>query len=295
MSSVIRTALVRGAASIAATGALLGAPAFAGTELVAEKQSPEQAAQTLEIAQADVVEVIEVEQGTGWYLTIGAGAAWPSKTNVRSSDFPANYGIPNFDFDASYGGGFSVDGGIGYDFGAIRTELTYGYTRSSLNEIGVDLGSIDIETGASGIVNKNDVMGSVYWDIDTNSRFVPYIGAGLGYSNRSTPSIAVGDLRSGSISRGLFGWQAKAGVAYVVNWNSDVYVEGTYSGTSGYYTGDYHFGSYNDFGVKAGFRYRFGSPEVVVVEAPAPEPAPAPAPEPMPAPEPEPAPIRGLW
>ena len=286
MSSVIRAALVRSAASIAATGALLGAPAFAGTELVAEKQAPEQAAQTLEIAQADVVEVIEVEQGTGWYLTIGAGAAWPSSTNVRTSDFPTN-----FDFDADYGGGFSVDGGIGYDFGAIRTELTYGYTRSSLNEISVNGFDVD----ASGIVNKNDVMGSVYWDIDTNSRFVPYIGGGLGYSNRSTPSLTIDGFRTSSASRGLFGWQAKAGVAYVVNWNSDVYVEGTYSGTSGYYTGDLHFSSYNDFGVKAGFRYRFGSPEVVVVEAPAPEPAPAPAPEPMPAPEPEPAPIRGLW
>jgi opacity protein-like surface antigen len=278
-------------ASIAATGALLASPAFAGTEMVADKQAPEQAAQSLEIAQAEVVEVIEVEQGTGWYLTIGAGAAWPSSTNVRTSDFPANYGIDNLDFDTNYGGGFSVDGGIGYDFGAIRTELTYGYTRSSLNEISVN----DFEVDASGIVNKNDVMASIYWDIDTNSRFVPYIGGGLGYSSRSTPSLTVAGIRTDSVSKGLFGWQAKAGVAYVMNWNSDVYVEGTYSGTSSFYTGDLHFGSYNDFGVKAGFRYRFGSPAVVVVEAPAPEPAPEPAPAPAPEPEPAPAPIRGLW
>jgi opacity protein-like surface antigen len=286
MTSLIRAALVRGVASIAATGALLGAPAFAGTEMVADKQAPEQAAQTTEIAQAEVIEVVEVEQGTGWYLTIGAGAAWPSSTNIRTSDFPTN-----FDFDANYGGGFSVDGGIGYDFGAIRTELTYGYTRASLNEITVG----DFDVDASGIINKNDVMASAYWDIDTNSRFVPYIGGGVGYSNFSTPSFDVAGIRTDSVNKGLFGWQAKVGVAYVVNWNSDVYVEGTYSGASGFYTGDLHFDSYNDFGVKAGFRYRFGSPAVVVVEAPAPEPAPEPAPAPAPEPEPAPAPIRGLW
>jgi hypothetical protein len=81
-----------------------------------------------------------------------------------------------------------------------------------------------------------------------------------------------------------------------MSFNTDVYLEGTYSGASGFYNGDVHYNSYNDFGAKLGFRYRFASPEVVVI-APEPQPEPAPAPMPMPQPEPEPAPapIRGLW
>ena len=89
------------------------------------------------------------------------------------------------------------------------------------------------------------------------------------------------------------------GVAYVLNWNTDIYVEGTYSGAEGFSGNNVRYDSYNDFGAKLGVRYRFGSPAVVVVEqpapAPAPEPAPMPMPEPAPAPMPEPAPIRGLW
>ena len=70
--------------------------------------------------------------------------------------------------------------------------------------------------------------------------------------------------------------------------------EGVYSGASGISTDNFDFQSYNEYGAKLGFRYRFSSPPVVVV-APAPAPAPEPAPMPMPEPAPAPAPIRGLW
>ena len=182
---------------------------------------------------------------------------------------------------------------MGYDFGAIRTELTYGFSRASLNKMHFN----DIETfNASGNINKNDVMASVYLDIPFGS-WVPYIGGGIGYTNLSTPSYTIDDERFSSGNEGLFGWQAKAGVAYVVNWNTDVYVEGTYSGASGFDTDSLTMSSFNNWGAKLGFRYRFGAPPVVVVEqpAPAPMPEPAPAPMPEPTPAPEPAPIRGLW
>ena len=81
-----------------------------------------------------------------------------------------------------------------------------------------------------------------------------------------------------------------------MNYNWDVYSEGVYQRARGFYEGDIHYNSFNNWGGKLGFRYRFAQPAVVVV-APAPEPAPEPAPMPMPMPEsePAPAPIRGLW
>jgi outer membrane autotransporter protein len=192
--------------------------------------------------------------------------------------------------------------GIGYDFGAIRAELTYGYTYASLNDVdgnvrinGERIGNFDL--GSSGTVNKNDVMASVYWDMLSNSRWTPYIGGGIGYTNLSTDGIKVGGERIGDANRGLFGWQAKAGVSYGLTSNWDVYAEGTYSGASGFESDNVDYGSFNNWGGKIGFRYRFAQPQEVVVVEPMPQPEPEPAPMPMPEPEPEPtpAPIRGLW
>jgi hypothetical protein len=297
----IRNALLRGVGAAIAGSALLAAPSFAAPEVGAQQlQSSDQAPLEMgqssqkdaQIAQTYIPLIGEVGeasgQGTGWYVTVGAGGAWASNW-----DFQDNLADYNFSGNANLTGGFAVDGGVGYDFGVIRTELTYSFARASLHKVHVD----DFETfNGSGNIDKNDVMASVYLDLPFGD-WVPYIGGGIGYSNLSTPSYTIDGERFGSGNEGLFGWQAKAGVAYVLNWNTDVYVEGTYSGASGFDSNDFSYSSFNNWGAKLGFRYRFGAPPVVVVEqpAPAPEPAPAPMPMPEPAPAPEPAPIRGLW
>lgn len=295
----IRNALLRGFGVAAAGGAFLAAPSFAAPESAAQQLQPSdaaplqisQSAKDAQIAQTYIPLIGEVGeetgQGTGWYLTVGAGAAWPSDMNVRTRNFD-----PNFNGDLEFGGGFSVDGGLGYDFGALRTELTYGYTRASINSSDFNNQNVDV----SGIINKNDVMGSVYLDVPFG-KWVPYIGGGIGYTNLGTPSFTFDGNRTRANNKGLFGWQAKAGVAYVLSWHYDIYAEGTYSGAGGFSGDNLRYDAYNDFGAKLGFRYRFGSPPVVAVEQPAPAPEPAPAPMPMPetTPAPEPAPIRGLW
>jgi opacity protein-like surface antigen len=302
MTSSIRKVLLRGFGFAAASSALLTGPVLAGTP-AAESSSPqEQAAAPSELtinaetAQAApqvaqtyvapvVADVVEVESVNGWYLGIGAGAAWPSDMNVRTRNLD-----PNENGDLKFGGGFSGDAALGYDFGAIRAELSYGYTRASINEVSAS----GFDINASGIINKNDVFASLYWDI-LPGRWTPYIGGGVGYTNLSTPNIDFEGRGTSDANKGLFGWQGKVGVTYAMSTNWDVYVEGTYSGAEGFESDNVRFDSYNDFGAKLGFRYRFAAPPVVVVEAPAPAPEPMPEPAPMPMPEPEPAPIRGLW
>jgi len=284
-----RKSLLRGLSVAAAGGALVGAPVLAAP--AEQTAAPQQVAQGYGVT-TTTAEVVEVESVNGWYLTVGAGAIWPGNQNYWATSWPLSasyqpHGVLQFN------GGFSVDGGIGYDFGAIRTELTYGYGSPSLETIV----SRDLSTSfsAGGKINKNDVMLSAYWDVLPFSRFTPYIGGGIGYTNLSTPSYNVGSYYSGRQSKGLFGWQAKAGISYALAYNWDVYAEGTYSGTGNPQFENVNFSSYSDFGAKLGFRYRFASPAVVVVPEPAPAPAPAPAPIPMPEPAPAPAPIRGLW
>jgi opacity protein-like surface antigen len=256
--------------------------------------------------------VKEVYSAKGWYLTIGAGAQTPSDQTVNSNgNFVSPFFAPllfNFGNNNStkldLGGGFSGDVGVGYDFGALRTELTYGYSRASLNAIGAAnpigfgaFGIVPFTNNVSGIINKNDVLASLYWDIETNSRWTPYIGGGIGYTNLSTPSFSLNGFPTNSVNKGLFGWQAKVGVSYAMSYNSDVYLEGVYQGAGGYSSENLTFDAFNSFGGKIGFRCRFGARPVAAAPAPAPEPIiqPAPAPAPIFQPEPAPAPIRGLW
>jgi len=299
-----RLAALCGIGFAAAGSALLAAPSLAATPSGAAQlqgqgaplsiSSPKEAN---EVAQTYIPVIGNVGspsvQGTGFYVTAGAGYNWPSNWAYQD-----NVDFANFSGKVDLKGGFSADGGIGYDFGAIRTELTYVFGRSSLDRINANgsIGNDDFSgsTGrVSGNLNQNSVMASAYLDIPFG-HWVPYIGGGLGYTNLSTPSFTIGDTRFGSGNQGALGWQAKLGLAYAVNWNLDIYAEGVYSGASGINTDNFDFQSFNEYGAKLGFRYRFSSPPVVVV-APAPAPAPEPAPMPMPEPAPAPAPIRGLW
>jgi opacity protein-like surface antigen len=311
------------AASVAVEG--ISAPAVSPLDAAAVPQAADQqlaavptpaptAAAAPEIAQTYPVPVVKEEYSAkGWYLTIGAGAQTPSDQTVNSTSpvinpflTPLLYNFGNNNSTKlDLGGGFSGDVGIGYDFGALRTEFTYGYSRASLNSVGAAnpiglgvFGIVPFTNNVSGIINKNDVLLSLYYDFENNSRWTPYIGGGIGYSNLSTPSFSLNGIPTNSVNKGLFGWQAKAGVSYAINYNSDIYLEGVYQGTGGYSTENVSFDSFNSWGGKIGFRYRFGSKETAAVKPapePQPEPAPAPAPTFQPEPAPAPAPIRGLW
>lgn len=318
MNSTTRFAVLAGAA-LSAAGTFLAIPARAlepaaeaapgsaallspnGEAIAAVPATEAGANRNDSVAQAfGTADLVNYEQTTGWYIGIGLGAAWPTDTNIRTRNLD-NRGFENVNGDLGFGGGFSGDFAVGYDFGAIRTELSYVYTRASVNDVSFSIRGEDYNLNSSGVINKNDIFASAYWDISTGSRWTPYLGGGVGYTNLSTPRIRISNdgnsVSTGGVNKGLFGWQAKLGVSYGVSTNTDVYLEGTYSGASGFSSDNIRYDSYNDFGAKLGFRYRFAQPAVVVVEpapAPAPEPfRPAPAPEPIFQPAPE--PIRGLW
>jgi opacity protein-like surface antigen len=261
-----------------------------------------QAEDTL-ISQSFIVdEAIAYEQGTGFYATLGLGATWPN--DIDGSVKRRNQ--PNRNVTLETQAGFALDAGVGYDFGPVRTELTYVYNRISVDDVSRNR---NWDSTRSNGGNQNGIMASAYWDINTGSRWTPYIGGGIGWINQSMGKNTLVKVRNdGSLNRintgkgsdDLFGWQAKAGVAYGVNWNTDVYAEAVYQGAESFRAGRTNWdGINNNWGFKVGARYRFGGPRVEVEEEVVitPEPAPAPRPQPAPAPvfQPAPAPIRGLW
>lgn len=302
------------AAAAAATSSLMAAPVRAGESVADEAATtlaalpsaaatPAESQDTL-ISQSVIVdEAVVYEQGTGFYGTIGIGGSWANDVtgNVNRRN------KPNRNVELETEGGFSLDAGIGYDFGAFRTELTYVYNRTAVDDISRSRNWESTRTNGG---NQNGIMASAYWDINTGTRWTPYIGGGIGWINQSMGNNTLEKTRNGNVvnrintgsgSDDLFGWQAKAGVAYGVNWNTDIYAEAVYQGAESFRAGRTSYEALNNnWGFKIGARYRFGGPvveEVVEETVITPAPAPAPRPQPAPAPvfQPEPAPIRGLW
>ncbi len=272
---------------------------------ITESNTAESNAGTQETLVSQSVDIVEeaiiYEQGTGFYATLGIGATWPNDVNGRVR----RPNQPNRSIELETEAGFALDAGIGYDFGPVRTELTYVYNRIGVDNIRRNSNWDSTRTNGG---NQNGIMASAYWDINTGTRWTPYIGGGIGWINQSMGNnsmvrVNTGNrINTGSGNADLFGWQAKAGVAYGVNWNTDIYGEIVYQGAESFNAGRTSYDGFdNNWGFKVGARYRFGGPVVVVEEEEVvitPEPAPAPAPAPAPVyrePAPAPAPIRGLW
>lgn len=223
----------------------------------------------------------------GWYASISAGGAWSTDPNYVFSGNGTAYDTNNApinwttDSNGQFGlnGGLSTEAAIGYKFGNnIRGELSYIY-----NRIGVENGTTGGTTtvgdsfsgtySTSGSIATNSVFANVYYDFPVKSKFVPYVGIGLGWTGTSVDTggygYAVnsnGTSYNGSgtatgISLSSLGYQVKAGLSYNYNVTSSLFLEGIYQGSSGASAsnpeGLTYISSLNSFGVRAGFRYQF--------------------------------------
>ena len=194
----------------------------------------------------------------GFYATLGVGAAWPQDVTGDTTVL----GIP-VNGSYSLNGGFAGEVGAGYDFGPVRTELTYSYTNATLSSLsgtalGINLGSTSISDGG---VNTNSVLASAYVDIPTQSRWVPYLGGGVGYTNVSWGSYSATafglTVSQAPGSQGVFGYQGKVGVSYLASKSTDLFVEATYQGTAGFTVNSVNYDPLSSWGARLGARYRF--------------------------------------
>jgi opacity protein-like surface antigen len=204
-------------------------------------------------AQAEV----QVPDPKGFYATLGLGASWPQNVTGHSTvlGVPVNGGY-------SLGGGFAGEIGIGYDFGLVRSEVTYTYNNANINAATFSaLGLTGSAAISSGNVNSNSVMASAYVDIPTKSRWVPYVGGGIGYTNVGwgAYSATVLGITATQVAgnQGVFGYQAKLGLSYLAAKNADVFVEGIYQGTTGFSLDQVTYDPISSWGARLGARYRF--------------------------------------
>ncbi len=195
------------------------------------------------------------EEVKGFYGTLGLG--YSATQDISTSDSILGISAKS---NFALNGGFAGETGLGYDFGSIRTELTYIYNNASLNSLNVSVAGFGVNSSqkysVEGNVDTNSVMASVYLDIPTNSRWVPYVGGGLGYTSMAW-GTGRGALSQNAGSQGALGYQAKVGVSYLANKKTDVFVEGVYQGTSNFSIDTTNYDPLSSWGARLGARFRF--------------------------------------
>ena len=155
--------------------------------------------------------------------------------------------------------GRSIEIGIGYDFGKIRTEVSYAQENGRFDEYLTYFdNSITKIENDRGKLHKDFYIINAYYDFRDSKKFSPFIGLGIGFVNSvqdSAPFIP-------EYIRQVFVSQLKAGLSYKFSDKNIFYIEGfkrdakshtTNDGLGTPYTYEAKDG-FNSSGVQVGFR-----------------------------------------
>ena len=172
---------------------------------------------------------------------------------------------------------------IGYRYGnGFRTEFEGAYRES-------DVDSLSGVAGGTGDIEAKSLMANLVYEINTNTRFKPYFGGGLGLARVDYDGVA--PVGGGTIDDddNVFAYQGIAGISYWLSEALEIAAEYRYFATEDpefrTSTGVSVDGEYDSHGVLLGLRWNFGAPRKAMAPA-APMPVAQPAP-PRPAPAPK--------
>ena len=155
--------------------------------------------------------------------------------------------------------GRSIEIGIGYDFGKIRTELSYAQENGRFDEYLTYFdNSITKIENDRGKLHKDFYIINTYYDFRDSKKFSPFIGLGIGFVNSvqdSAPFIP-------EYVRQAFVTQFKAGLSYKFSDENIFYIEGFKRDAKSHTTNDglgtpYIYEAKDGFdssGVQVGFR-----------------------------------------
>ena len=137
------------------------------------------------------------------------------------------------------------DAGVNPDDGWVGGIASGGKTRWARAELEASYRSNDIDSIGGGEVTSTAIMGNAYWDIETNTRFTPYLGAGIG-------AAYVDFDTAGGDDSVEFAYQGMAGANFALNPNWSVGAEYRYFATTQVDNVDY-----NNHAVLGNVRYSF--------------------------------------
>jgi len=194
------------------------------------------------------------DSNNGWYYGLGAGAAMATDGDWRSTDGSANG-------DIEYDTGFLVSGVVGYKFGMPRLEAEILYQNNDADKMNAAGSAPD---NLSGDISSLAFMVNGYLDFANETRFTPFILAGIGAANVEMDNLTQSDgTKIIDDDETVFAYQVGAGVAVDISENFILDFKYCYFGTDDQDFSDLtdpaniienEFASHN---ITIGFRYSF--------------------------------------
>ena len=182
------------------------------------------------------------EPGNGWYVSgnvsaaIAAGA-WEVKTKNDYGETKKN--------DYTYDTGYGLDAAVGYAFGNIRLEGEVSWSQLGADDVKFKGSNLQVDGDWRGDVSALGLMANGWYDIATGTRWVPYVGGGLGAARVEFGSGLKGTITNpannsvlsfdGSINRAdawVFAYQVGAGIGYRIDDRAVVQFGYRFFGTS---------------------------------------------------------------
>ena len=155
--------------------------------------------------------------------------------------------------------GRSFEIGLGYDFGKVRTEISYAQENGRFDEyltyFNNRITKIDKDRGK---LHKDFYMINSYYDFRDSKKLSPYLGLGIGFVNSSQDSAPF----IPKYLRQVFVVQLKGGFSYKISGKNSIYIEGFWRDANSHTTNDglgtpYIYEAKNGFdssGLQIGFR-----------------------------------------
>ncbi|MEJ2688016.1 MAG: outer membrane beta-barrel protein [Gammaproteobacteria bacterium] len=174
----------------------------------------------------------------------------------------------NLHTTSKFTSGYNVAGVLGWNYGQNwRAEAELGYRRNDLDKLAVDKATGTGLAGgqtydAHGHVGTTDVMGNLWYDVDTGSRWKPYVGGGIGWAHINANNVSANGVSLADDTSNVFAYQLGAGIGYELTRRTTVSVNYRYFATkdptfTNVATGTKFNSQYRTNNVGLSLRYRF--------------------------------------
>ena len=150
----------------------------------------------------------------GAYISLNGGANFmPDATS----------GTSGIKVDTSFDVGYTASGAIGYKFGneaGLRLEAEFLYSKADISDHVVSVAGLGIAVGnfanVTGDVSAAAGMINAVFDIDTKTRWTPFLMAGAGAAKVAINDAKIGATLIADDSDIVFAYQVGAGINYAV-------------------------------------------------------------------------------
>ena len=155
------------------------------------------------------------------YIEGQLGLAIPSDVDYNSDAVDAALGTP-VDAETSIDNALSFGAELGLTLAPVlpglRTSLGIAHRSSDFDDVEVTLAGASTTFDAEGDVSLTSLQGNLYYDIDLDSRFTPFVGGGLGvtWAKVDSPDSTVPSFDDTDAS---FSWSLMTGLNFEVTDN----------------------------------------------------------------------------